>query len=105
MNSNSTGVPSRRRLPSRWTRLAVAQFLTGALIAGTVTASAVPALASPPWPARSVASAARAVASRPAPLPRAFFGLGPASKTQIDGRPYFNWGASPGAGLTDHVAI
>jgi hypothetical protein len=35
----------------------------------------------------------------------AFFGLGPASATKIDGRPYFLWDATPGGVLTDHVAI
>jgi hypothetical protein len=38
-------------------------------------------------------------------LPRAFFGLGPASKTKIDGRLFFNWSATPGAHFIDHVAI
>src|SRR5208283_2619893 len=39
------------------------------------------------------------------PLPRAFFGLGPANKTKIDGRPFFNWSATPGSHLSDHVAV
>jgi hypothetical protein len=41
----------------------------------------------------------------PAPLPRAFFGLGPASKTKLDGRSFFNWSATPGSQLSDHVAV
>ena len=105
MNHNSTGVPPKRGLAPMRARLAIAQFLTGSLLlAGIVTASAAPALASPLVSARSAARAAHA-ASSPTPLPRAFFGLGPASKTKIDGRPVFNWSATPGAGLTDHVAI
>jgi hypothetical protein len=105
MNHHSTGAPSKRGLMSMRSRLAVAPFLTASLLAGIVTASAGPALAAPLVPAPSEARAAGNAASRPAPLPRAFFGLGPANKTQIDGRPYFNWSVTPGAGLTDHVAF
>ncbi len=39
------------------------------------------------------------------PPPRAFFGLGPASATAVDRRPFFSWGVTPGGELSDHVAI
>lgn len=82
---------ARLSLPaSRWVRLSA-----GALITGFAVAAAVPAVASP-GSARSITST---------PLPRAFFGLGPASKTKIDGRPFFNWSDTRGAHFTDHVAI
>ena len=91
--------PRSARLPlpaSRWGRL-----LASALIAGIAAVAAAPAVASQAS-ARSITSA-RSVTS--SPLPRAFFGLGPASKTKIDGRPFFSWSANKGSHLTDHVAI
>jgi hypothetical protein len=35
----------------------------------------------------------------------ATFGAGPASKTKIDGRPYFSYDASAGGSIEDHIAI
>jgi hypothetical protein len=49
------------------------------------------------------ASASPSTAS-PSPTP-AVFGLGPASATAVDGRPYYYYLAQPGSQLTDHVAI
>jgi hypothetical protein len=74
-------------------RLFLPLAIAAALAAGIAT-TASPALATT-GSSRSASSA----------TPRAFFGLGPASKTKIDGRSYFNWSATPGAMLTDHVAI
>jgi hypothetical protein len=71
---------------------AMSALLAGLAVA-VMSVAAVPALAAPAR-LRSAASA-----------PRAFFGVGPASKTKIDGRAYFSWSATPGATLTDHVAI
>jgi len=72
-----------------------ARLFASALITGIAVAAVVPAAASQ--------ASGRSITS--GPLPRAFFGLGPASKTKIDGRPFFNWSATPGAHFTDHVAI
>lgn len=71
------------------------RLFAGALITGIAVVAAVPAVASQ--------ASGRSITS--SPLPRAFFGLGPASKTKVDGRPFFNWSATPGAHFTDHVAI
>ena len=54
------------------------------------------------WFAASAQAHAAVGAASP---PRAFFGLGPASATKIDGRPYFNWAGTPGSYLKDHVAV
>ena len=78
--------PARAR--SRF-MLAAAGTLATTLTVCLAAAAAAPALAAP---------AARSGH-------RAFFGLGPASKTTIDGRTYFDWSATPGSHLTDHVAI
>lgn len=51
------------------------------------------------------AGATPAYAAAGSTTPRAFFGLGPASATKIDGRPYFNWAGTPGSFLKDHVAV
>ena len=51
------------------------------------------AAGSPPKPGSKAASV------------NATFGAAPASAKKIDGRPYFSFNASPGAQLTDHVAI
>jgi len=75
---------------SRLTRL-----FAGAIITAIAVTAAIPAAVSQ--------ASGRSAISRP--LPRAFFGLGPANKTRIDGRPFFNWGSSPGGHFTDHVAI
>jgi hypothetical protein len=50
-------------------------------------------------------TSANAATSSSKPAPRAFFGLGPATKGKIDGRPYFIWSASPGSFLSDQVAL
>lgn len=99
---NQLSVTTARRGPRRnlsLTSVAVGPLAIGALLASTVaafvTASAAPASAAP-----AVTRSASA-----APLPRAFFGLGPASATKIDGREFFNWSATPGARLSDHVAV
>jgi len=54
-------------------------------------------------PARAHAAQGRSPA--PKPTPRAFFGLGPATKGKIDGRSYFNWSATPAGHLSDQVAV
>jgi len=50
-------------------------------------------------------ASANAATTASKPAPRAFFGLGPATKGKIDGRPYFSWSASPGSFLNDQVAL
>ena len=94
MKQTSPAARSRRSRPSlpagRFARL-----FAGALITGIAVTAAVPAVASQ--------ASGRSITS--GPLPRAFFGLGPASKTKIDGRPFFNWSSSPGGHFIDHVAI
>lgn len=99
------GLPRRSMRASRWAVPAVARVAAGLTLAGIITAAAVPALAAS---LRSATARSATVPSRsatPKPLPRAFFGLGPASTTKIDGRSYFDWSATPGSHLTDHVAI
>jgi hypothetical protein len=84
-------------------------WLTALMLAGISSLTAVPAYAAP-TSARS-ATAEAAPQARTAGLasvssgPAAFFGLGPASKTKIDNRPYFAWGVTPGASLGDYVAL
>jgi len=94
MNETSPAARSRRSRPSlpagRFARL-----FAGALITGIAVTAAVPAVASQ--------ASGRSITS--GPLPRAFFGLGPASKTKIDGRPFFNWSGTAGSHFTDHIAV
>lgn len=98
--------PAESRSAAR-TRIArVTRFVGAAVgLAAIVSAGAPAALAAtgsgPAAPARAT-SARSAVGS---PTPRAFFGLAPANVTDIDGRPYFNWSATPGSFLVDHVAV
>jgi hypothetical protein len=88
-----SAVASREKArPAHRTRSAAARIFAGAA-AACIAACAIPALASP----------ARIQSARSGP--RAFFGVGPASKTKVDGRSYFNWSATPGDKLIDHVAI
>jgi hypothetical protein len=54
--------------------------------------------------ASAAAAPAHAAVAAKSP-PRAFFGLGPATKGEIDGRPYFNWAGSAGSFLKDQVAV
>ncbi len=82
------------RASSRRARLAIALLLVPALAAAVAVSTGSAALA---------ADSGRLVSAKS--VPRAFFGLGPASATKIDGRAYFNWSATPGASLTDHVAV
>ncbi len=89
---------------TRLARLALAITLAGAALAAPFLSLAPSALAAPLLPQAGAAPAHRAAASATTPS-RAFFGLGPASATAIDGRPYFAWAATPNAQLTDHVAI
>jgi hypothetical protein len=76
-------------------RMAAARIAAGSLVAGLLVGLAsIVGLAS-----------ASAATSSSKPAPRAFFGLGPATKGKIDGRPYFSWSASPGSFLNDEVAF
>lgn len=89
--------------PARTAALRIAAF---SALAAAVCYAAAPALAEQARPSAGSASARPASALRATgPAPRAFFGLGPASKTKIDGRSYFIWSATPGSYLTDHVAL
>jgi hypothetical protein len=83
---------------ARGAGLALAITLAGAALAAPFLALTPAALAAPLLPQKSAAVSA----AKPS---RAFFGLGPASATAIDGRPYFAWDATPNAVLTDHVAV
>jgi hypothetical protein len=78
---------------------ALARNAARLMVAGTVAAGLATA-ASP-------VVAARASMQDPASKPagRAFFGVGPATGNKIDGRSYFDWSATPGVKLTDHVAV
>jgi hypothetical protein len=57
----------------------------------------------------ALGSAASASPSAPprldAQAPNVTFGLGPSTATAVDGRPYYNYAAAPGAVIHDHVAI
>lgn len=76
-------------------RIAVTRIAAGSLVAGLLVGLA----------SFGGATSANAATSSSKPPPRAFFGLGPATKGKIDGRPYFIWGASPGSYLSDQVAL
>jgi hypothetical protein len=96
--TNTAALPRRARI-----------WLIALTLAGISTMTAVPAQAAP-TSARSVTreAAAQAPAAGLASVssgPAAFFGLGPASATKIDNRPYFAWGVTPGASLKDYVAV
>jgi hypothetical protein len=80
-------------------RTAGKRALIGALAAGFACTMASAVAITPAQAATS------AHAATDASKPRAFFGLGPASATKIDGRPYFNWAGTPGSYLKDHVAV
>jgi hypothetical protein len=79
------------------------RVLLAALSAVALFATAVvPAIAAPSKERPS--TAATAAAPKPARKP-ATFGIGPANVKKLDGRSTLNYLASPGAHLTDHVAI
>ena len=119
MNDSGTASPPRR------VRLPLAAMLAGLMLAGIISAGAVPAAAAPrsarsaatkstaAAPAVEAAPAARtapavqaAPAARTAASPSAaFFGIGPASATKIDDRPYFAWAITPRGMLKDYAAI
>jgi hypothetical protein len=84
--------------PRTCARLTAGLALASSAFAGLIAATAAPASAHP----TSALAVARSVTAAPQ---RAFFGLGPASKTKIDGRPFFSWSATPGSQFTDYVAI
>jgi flagellar basal body-associated protein FliL len=92
----------------RRARFRLAAIIPAALaLAGIVISMALPASASTASPvsARSAAAAARPAAQTASTPPAAFFGIGPASATQIDGRSYFAWAITPRGVLTDHAAV
>jgi Bacterial protein of unknown function (DUF916) len=88
----------RKRLwSSAAARRAAPVIVAGAVVAG-LAATASPVLAAQLAPVSGQAPAKSA--------PRAFFGVGPATAAnKIDGRSYFDWSATPGVTLTDHVAV
>ena len=87
-SANARRLLAQARTAATWI---VAGSLAAGLIAGVVSFASI--------------TAANAAVASSKPLPRAFFGLGPATKRKIDGRPYFNWGGSPGSHLSDEVAL
>jgi hypothetical protein len=99
---NDSSPPQRGARPARGSRLVLA-LLASALLAAPIFSLAAPAMAVPSAP-QSAASPAKPLLTAAKPA-RAFFGLGPASKTAIDGRPYFAWSATPDGALTDYVAL
>ncbi len=103
MNNSSTAGRPTRLHPRSPNKVAAALLAAVSAAAGFVAAAAGPAYALPAKPTGQQArlSSSGASTSRP----RAFFGLGPASKTKIDGRSSFEWSATPGSSLTDHLAL
>src|SRR5215472_8847429 len=81
--ARTRAAPARRRVAA------------GSVLAALLVAAAAPAQASG-VPLRSPS---------PKPVPRAFFGLGPATKGKIDGRAYFFFPATPGSHAADQVAV
>ncbi|MBV9098444.1 MAG: DUF916 domain-containing protein [Frankiaceae bacterium] len=79
-----------------------ALFATGlaaGLVAGAASAQAAPAPRPTPSPAAGSAPA-------PAPSPnKATFGIQPSGARQVDGRGFFDFNATPGATVTDYVAV
>jgi hypothetical protein len=71
---------------------AARRLALGTLLSLVVLGSA--ASASPTAPPRLGAQA-----------PNVTFGLGPSTATAVDGRPYYNYAAAPGAVIHDHVAV
>jgi hypothetical protein len=103
MKNSSTAGPLIRTHPRSPREVLAALIAAVSAAAGLAAAAAGPAYA---MPAKPAAQQARLISSAgSSSRPRAFFGLGPASKTKIDGRSYFEWSATPGSSLTDHVAL
>jgi hypothetical protein len=98
MNDTGPAAPrSRVRLP-------LGAMLAGLMLAGIISSGAVPAAAAPSS-ARSVTTKSTAAAPAAASPAAAFFGIGPASATKIDNRPYFAWAITPRGVLKDYAAI
>jgi hypothetical protein len=100
----------------RRARLRLAASLASLALGGAVTFMAAPASAAPgsaavpsrpaaPVSLRSAAAPFRAALPAASSPTAAFFGIGPASATAIDNRPYFAWSDTPSGVLTDHAAI
>lgn len=71
------------------------------MLAGVILCSFIPPVsAAPTSPSPTPSSAAR-----PRSQKAATFGIGPADSKELDGRPFLTYLASPGARLTDHVAL
>jgi hypothetical protein len=97
---NDTGTAAR---PKR-VRLPLAATVAGLMLAGIISSAAVPAAAAP-GSARSPRTESAAGTVTAASPSAAFFGIGPASATKIDNRPYFAWSITPRGVLTDYAAI
>ena len=95
MKHTNVAAPANGRCLRTRVKIAVTRVLAGSLVAGFAAGAA----------SFAVLTSAEAAPATSKPAPRAFFGLGPASKGKIDGRPYFLWGASPGGYLSDEVAL
>jgi len=85
------GLRARARTAGKRT---LAAALAAGLLGAVACTSAFAATAAPAHASTDAASP-----------PRAFFGLGPATKNKIDGRPYFNWAGTGGSFLKDQVAV
>jgi hypothetical protein len=96
-DAGTTAPPKRARLP-------LGAMLAGLMLAGIISSAAVPAAAAPSS-ARSVTTKSTAAAVTASSPSAAFFGIGPASATKIDGRPYFAWAITPRGVLKDYAAV
>lgn len=101
-----TNAESPRRRHSTRRLLGVTLLVVALLGACLAPAGAVPDTAQPTLLAAaptSITSPSPAAGARAKKA--ATFGIGPATAKRIDGRPYLSYLASPGARLTDHVAV
>lgn|GEM_PF-647814 len=91
----------RRHPLITWLRYA---FALGSLAVATTVLAPDVVHAASPSPSPNTGGAASAAPSSSAPK-TAGFGLGPATARALDDRTLYQWSASPGGTLTDHVAI
>jgi hypothetical protein len=71
----------------------------------TLFAASAAQAAAPSTPAGSSSSPSVAAKTKAPQTPTAAFGIQPSAATKVDGRSAFNYGMTPGASLSDHVAL
>lgn len=82
------------------------RFVTAALLAAVTTFTPnLSASASVPSSPVALTSSVPTTTRSAAPKPAVTFGLQPAQKTKPDQRSYFSFGVTPGAKVTDHIAV